>query len=145
MATDIGTLITRSPGIRGGRPCIAGTGVSVRRIAVMSQKGLNPEEIAAQFGHLTLAQVYAALTYYHLNQEEIDADLASEEEALRTLERERGILDADEVEAETSPPAASAEHALRLLGAWQDIDADDALEQLDRIRHQSSPTPPFDL
>ena len=32
-AIDIGTLIERSPEIRKGRPCIAGTGVTVRRIA----------------------------------------------------------------------------------------------------------------
>jgi len=32
-AIDIGTLIERSPEIRNGRPCIAGTGVTVRRIA----------------------------------------------------------------------------------------------------------------
>lgn len=34
MATvvDIGTLIVRTPDIRGGRPRIAGTGVTVRRI-----------------------------------------------------------------------------------------------------------------
>ncbi len=30
--TDMGTLITRSPEIRGGRPRIAGTAVTVRRI-----------------------------------------------------------------------------------------------------------------
>lgn len=95
MATDIGSLITRSPGICGGRPRIAGTGVSVRRVAVLSRQGLSPEEIAAQIGHLTLAQVYAALTYFYLNRDEIDADLRSEEEAIRTLERERGIVDAD--------------------------------------------------
>jgi uncharacterized protein (DUF433 family) len=95
MVTDIGTLITRSPEIRGGRPRIAGTGVTVRRIVSWYQLGLSPEEIAERVGHLTLAQVYAALTYYHLNREEIDADLAREEEVLRALERERGISDAD--------------------------------------------------
>ena len=33
-AVDSGTLITRSPGIKAGRPRIAGTGVTVRRIVV---------------------------------------------------------------------------------------------------------------
>ena len=81
MATvvDIGSLIIRTPDIRGGRPRIAGTGVSVRRIAVLSNLGHLPEEIAASFGHLSLAQVHAALAYYHANRAEIDADLAEEE------------------------------------------------------------------
>ncbi len=36
---------------------------------------------------MTLAQVYAALAYYHLNREEIDADLASEDAAAEQLEQ----------------------------------------------------------
>jgi len=77
--TDIGTLIAQTPGVCGGRPCIAGTGVSVRRIAGWYKQGLAPEEIADQYGHLTLPQVFAALTYYHANRDEIDVDLAEEE------------------------------------------------------------------
>ena len=46
-AVDIGSLIERSPEIRKGRPCIAGTGVTVRRIAGWYNLGLTPEEIAA--------------------------------------------------------------------------------------------------
>jgi uncharacterized protein (DUF433 family) len=76
--TEIGTLISRRPEIRGGRPCIAGTGVSVRRIAQWHNVGLIPEEIARKFGHLSLAQVHAALAYYHANQDEIDRDLECE-------------------------------------------------------------------
>ena len=38
-----------------------------------------PEEIADQYGHLTLPQVFAALTYYHANRDEIDAELAEED------------------------------------------------------------------
>ncbi len=41
--------------------------------------GLSPEEIALEYPHLNLAQVHAALTYYHANQEEIEADIAQEE------------------------------------------------------------------
>lgn len=77
--TDIGTLITRHPGIHGGCPIIAGTSVTVRRIAIWYKQGYSAEEIADQIGHLTLGQVYAALTYYHINREEIDADIAEEE------------------------------------------------------------------
>ncbi|WP_373534141.1 DUF433 domain-containing protein [Microcoleus sp.] len=77
--TDIGSLISRQPDIHGGCPIIAGTGVTVRRIAIWYKQGLNAEEIADRIGHLTLTQVYAALTYYHANREEIDADIAAEE------------------------------------------------------------------
>ena len=90
MATsvDIGTLIERSPEIHKGRPCIAGTGVTVRRIAGWHNLGLTPEEIAAKIEHLTLAQIHAALAYYHANRDEMDRDIADEEavaeEALRT-------------------------------------------------------------
>ena len=41
--------------------------------------GQLPEEIADQYGHLSLAQVYAALAYYHANRQEVEADLAQEE------------------------------------------------------------------
>jgi uncharacterized protein (DUF433 family) len=77
--TDIGTLIVETPGVCGGRPQIAGTGVSVQRIVGWYKMGQTPEEIADQYGHLSLAQVYAALAYYHANRDEIEAYLAQEE------------------------------------------------------------------
>lgn len=76
---DIGTLIDRDPRIRGGRPKIAGTGVTVMRIAGWHNQGWIPEKIAANYGHISLAQVHAALAYYHVNKEEIDADIEAEE------------------------------------------------------------------
>lgn len=84
---DIGTLITRSPHIRGGRPCLAGTGVTVCRLVVWHKLGLSPEEIRDRVGHLDLAQVYAALTYYHLNKDEIEDDLAQEDAEVRAIEQ----------------------------------------------------------
>jgi uncharacterized protein (DUF433 family) len=83
---DIGTLIERSPEIRDGRPCIAGTGVSVHRIAVWHDMGLSPEKIAAEIDHLDLAQVYAALAYYFANRQEIDRDLADDDAIAERLE-----------------------------------------------------------
>ena len=72
--TDIGSLIVRSDDVRGGRPRVAGTGVTVRRIVGWYKQGLTPEEITTEIPHLSLAQVYAALTYYHANREEIAAE-----------------------------------------------------------------------
>ncbi|HUE02060.1 MAG TPA: DUF433 domain-containing protein [Bryobacteraceae bacterium] len=82
---DIGTLIERSPEIRKGRPCIAGTGVSVRRIAGWYNLGLTPEEIAAKIERLSLAQIHAALAYYHANRDEIDRDIAAEDAAIEEI------------------------------------------------------------
>jgi uncharacterized protein (DUF433 family) len=76
---DIGSMIASTPGINGGRPCIAGTGTSVRCIAVYDGQGYSPAEIVADRPYLTRAQVYAALAYYWVNQAEIDADLAADE------------------------------------------------------------------
>jgi uncharacterized protein (DUF433 family) len=76
--TDIGTLIDSDPKIHNGRPLIAGTGITVRRIAIWHQQGLTPPEIITRIGHLTLPQIYAALTYYYANQSEIDTDITIE-------------------------------------------------------------------
>jgi uncharacterized protein (DUF433 family) len=85
VVIDIGTLIERSAEIRKGRPCIAGTGVSVRRIAGWYNLGLTLEEIAAKLEHLSLAQVHAALTYYHAHRDEIDSDIAAEDAAIEAI------------------------------------------------------------
>ncbi len=49
----------------------------------MYKQGLTPEEITGELP-LSLAQVYAALAFYHLHTEEIEADIvADSEEALK--------------------------------------------------------------
>lgn len=44
--------------------------------------------MATLIPHLTLAQVHAALAYYHANREEIEADIAAEEAEATRLEQE---------------------------------------------------------
>ncbi len=88
VGVDIGTFIVRTPEMRGGRPRLAGTGVTVRRIVGWYKLGLSPEEIADECGHLSLAQVYAALTYYHAKSDEIETDVSAEEREAERLERE---------------------------------------------------------
>ena len=85
---DIGTLIVQTPDVREGRPRIADTGVTVRRIAQWYKQGLQPEEIVNRIGHLSLAQVHAGLSYYHANREATEADLAAEQETAERLEEE---------------------------------------------------------
>lgn len=85
-AIAIGTFIDRSPDTCGNRPRIAGTRVQVQRIAGWYKMGFNAEEIRDRIGHLTLAQVYAALTYYHANKEEIEGYLADEARDYNRLE-----------------------------------------------------------
>jgi uncharacterized protein (DUF433 family) len=85
---EVGTLIDRNAAIRGGRPKVAGTGLTVRRIVGWYKMGATPEEIALDYPHLTLAQVHAALAYFHANREEIEADIAQEEVAAAHWEQQ---------------------------------------------------------
>jgi uncharacterized protein (DUF433 family) len=52
-AVDIGSLIVRSPELRGNRPRIAGTGITVRRIVGWYKLGMDAEEIAREIPHLS--------------------------------------------------------------------------------------------
>lgn len=68
-------LISSNPDVRGGRPCIAGTGVRVSDVVmVMLFHTDAPGDIAAWFG-LSLAQIHAALAYYYEHKAEIDEDI----------------------------------------------------------------------
>ncbi len=51
---------------------------------------------------------------------------------------------ADEDDLENGASISSVERALALAGVWSDLDADEMLDELDRIRHESKPTPPID-
>lgn len=53
----------------------------MHRIVQWYKLGLTPEEIADELEPLTLAQVYAALAYYHANRDEIERDLEEEKKA----------------------------------------------------------------
>lgn len=88
MSTDIGSLIESTAEIRRGKPRVAGTGITIHRIVTWYKQGYSPEQIADEYEHLTLAQVYAALTYYHANQQEIETELAAEDSEIERLEQE---------------------------------------------------------
>jgi uncharacterized protein (DUF433 family) len=87
MSMEIGPLLVRSPDVCGGRLRIDGTRMTVNQLVVWYKQGYTPEEIADQYPHLTLAQVYTALAYYHANREEIEVDLAAEKIEADRLEQ----------------------------------------------------------
>jgi uncharacterized protein (DUF433 family) len=71
-----------------GRAWIAGTTVKVIEVALDHlANGWSPEEIQYQhYGALSLAQIYAALSYYHDHRAEFDAEIQrqlGQAEALR--------------------------------------------------------------
>jgi len=59
--------------ILGGEPIIKGTRTPVRAIVELWRLGVAPEEIPNHLPHLTLAQVFDALSYYSDHQDEIQA------------------------------------------------------------------------
>jgi uncharacterized protein (DUF433 family) len=71
--------ISKTQGICGGRACIAGHRIRVMDVvALYNMRGMSPSEILYQYPGITLADVYAALTYYHDNRAEIDSDFEIE-------------------------------------------------------------------
>ena len=84
MSEEIGTSptvvvnshIQITPGTCGGKPRIAGHRIRVEDIVVWHERmNLSVDEIIARYPQLTLAEVYAALAYYHDHREQIDAQM----------------------------------------------------------------------
>ena len=70
-AIDIGTLISKLPEMHGGKPCIAGTGVTVMTIVELYEAGYAPAEISENKYGLRLDGIFAALAWAHANPEEL--------------------------------------------------------------------------
>ena len=65
--------IVKEADILSGEPIIKGTRTPVRAIVEIWRLGVSPEEIPNRLPHLTLAQVFDALSYYSDHQDEINA------------------------------------------------------------------------
>lgn len=74
---DIGTLVTRTPGVYGGRPCLEGTRFPILKVAVLYNAGFTPEEVARDY-RLEISRVFAGFAYYLANREAVDAEVAAE-------------------------------------------------------------------
>lgn len=91
MSTALGVSkehITKTPGICGGRACIAGHRIRVMDVVGLSDRaGMSPEEIVDRFTGITLGDVHAALAYYYDHREEIKADIELHRKASERGER----------------------------------------------------------
>ena len=83
--------IATHPEYCGGSPIIAGTKFPVRSVVqYVLLQGLSPEELIQEFPHLSLAQVYDALSYYYDHRDQIDRELtANTEKALWAAQIEK--------------------------------------------------------
>lgn len=64
--------VIRNSQILSGEPIITGTRTSVRSIVSLWRLCIMPEEIINHLPHLTLAQIFDALSFYLDHQKEID-------------------------------------------------------------------------
>jgi uncharacterized protein (DUF433 family) len=64
--------IIRDDQVLGGEPIIKGTRTPVRAIVENWRLGVAPEEIPVHLPHVSLAQVFDALSYFSDHQEEIN-------------------------------------------------------------------------
>ena len=80
-------------GICGGKPRIAGHRIKVQDIVIWHERmGMSPDEIIYHHPTITLADVYAALTYYHDNREEIRRQLEAGETFAKQLQGNKPSL-----------------------------------------------------
>jgi uncharacterized protein (DUF433 family) len=81
-----------TPDVRGGRPYIAGTRLTVADTALMHLRlGLPLEEIAGRY-EVDLAHLYAAMAYYYDHRAEIDEGIAADEAFAEAFRRSNPSL-----------------------------------------------------
>ena len=73
--------IEQSPSRCGGQPVVVGTRVRVAAVLMCYRLGMRVEEIVQQYPGLKPADVHDALAYAYDHLEEIEADLAADDEA----------------------------------------------------------------
>jgi uncharacterized protein (DUF433 family) len=89
--------VESTPGTCGGAPRIAGTRIRVSQIVLLVESGSSPDEIITSFPHLTLADVYAALAFYHDHRELIDTEIREGDEIYVRGRSATGKPDADSI------------------------------------------------
>ncbi len=83
------TCVESHLGVCGGKPCIAGTRIRVQDVFVWHElQGQSADEIVSRFPQLTMADVYAALSYYWDHRDEIQRDMQAESDLVPRLRQQ---------------------------------------------------------
>lgn len=72
--------IEAHPDFAGGKPVVAGTRIRVQDIVAWTELGRSPDDIVNAYPHISLADVHAALAYYHDHRVEIDRQIGEDDE-----------------------------------------------------------------
>jgi uncharacterized protein (DUF433 family) len=85
------TYVTRTPGVLGGKPCVAGHRISVAQIAMyVEEQALSADEIVHMHPSLSLAEVHGAVAFYYDNKDEIDASIRDADAYVEAMRRKAG-------------------------------------------------------
>jgi uncharacterized protein (DUF433 family) len=88
MASSTESRISRTPGICGGKACIAGHRVRVLDIVVWHEhQGMSADEIVSRVPTISLGDVHAALAYYFDHVEEVQQEMRAEREFVEEFRR----------------------------------------------------------
>jgi uncharacterized protein (DUF433 family) len=78
--------IVATPGVRGGKPRIAGHRITVADVAIWHERmGMSPDEIVSEYPTIALSDVHAALAYYFDHRDEVDREISDGEEFAEKL------------------------------------------------------------
>ena len=87
MTSTIAPHIEITPGVCGGKPRIAGHRIKVQDIVIWHERmRMSVDEIIYHHPTISLADVYAALTYYHDHREEIRQEIEAGEALARKFQ-----------------------------------------------------------
>ena len=73
LAMDLTSLIETRPGVRGGKPCFAGTRIAVYDVLDYLASGMTSSEIVGDFPELTEQHVRAAIEFAAMRERRLAA------------------------------------------------------------------------
>ena len=92
-ATTIREHITSTPGVCGGKPCVAGSRIRVQDIYIWHEvEKQTVDEIVARFPQLTHADVHASLAYYWDHRQAILQEIEEEKCFVEQMKAEHPSL-----------------------------------------------------